>query len=157
MGCLHGFGGTTWLDRSASPPSARRPSCALSAWASRASVAARAAGCSKDTIRRRLQRKPAFLARVEEAEGQAQQMLLNLVLGAAAKKLPNTWQAAAWMLERRWPDLYGQRNRIEISLDVRREAKRIADELGISVEEVLAEADAILAQGHAGGEEGDTF
>ena len=32
-----------------------------------------------------------------------------------ASRLPENWKAAAWMLERLWPDEYGRSNRIELT------------------------------------------
>ena len=114
-------------------------------------VAAEAVGVSKDAIRRWTERSPRFADEVAQAEAQAQSLLLGLVLDAAAKRLPNTWQAAAWVLERRWPDAYGQRQRVEISMDIREEAERIAKELGLDASDVLAEAEGILASSRTGG------
>jgi len=108
-------------------------------------VAAEAAGVSKDTLRNWAQRSPKFAAQLTQAEAQAQSVLVGIVLAAAAKMLPNTWQAAAWLLERRWPELYGQRARVEISVDVRAEARRIAALSGFDEAAILAEAEAILA------------
>ncbi len=47
----------------------------------------------------------AFLGRVRQAEAEAAMRHLDLI-EKAAKKL--NWQAAAWMLERRHPDLFGK-------------------------------------------------
>ncbi len=108
-------------------------------------VAAQAAGVGKDAIRRWALVDRRFALALEEAEGTAQAMLMRLVLQAAAKGLPNTWQAAAWMLERRWPDQYGQKSKLDVSLDVHDEARRIAEEMGLDPIDVIAEAEGILA------------
>lgn len=52
------------------------------------------------------------------------------------------WQADAWVLERRYPDDFGKRDRLEIN--IRSEAERIAKERGLDVDEVQAEADRII-------------
>lgn len=46
----------------------------------------------------------AFLARLERADGEAAKGAMALVLAAAAD--PKHWTAAAWMLERRHPELF---------------------------------------------------
>lgn len=113
------------------------------------SVAAAEAGVTKDSLRRWMEKHPWIAERVEMAEGVAQARLLTIIRDAA--RLPQNWTAAAWLLERRWPDAYGQRQRVEIALDVREEAKRIAEELGLDEREVLAEAEAIIAKARQGG------
>lgn len=47
------------------------------------------------------------------------------------------WTSAAWYLERKYPDLWGRRERVDRS--VRAEAEKVAKELGVSTEEFLAE------------------
>lgn len=54
-----------------------------------------------------------FVQELKEAEGTAQRALLARIQKAAQS--PKTWQAAAWILERRHPDLYGQKVRTEVS------------------------------------------
>jgi len=112
-------------------------------------VAGQAAGVSKDSIRRWMERSATFRADTEQAEAESQSMLVGIVLAAAAKKLPNTWQAAAWLLERRWPEVYGQRSKVDISLDIAEAAREVAEEFGASQEAVIAEAEAILRR-HGG-------
>jgi len=53
------------------------------------------------------------------------------------------WQADAWLLERKYPDDFGRKDRITME-HVRREAERIAKEQGLDVEEVMAEAEAVV-------------
>lgn len=85
----------------------------------------------------------AFLDGVEKAEASALVLYVKIVKRAA----PKSWQAAAWMLERRWPDTFGRKDRVSIEAFKRTEAERIARELGLDPDEVLAAADAILASG----------
>lgn len=54
------------------------------------------------------------------------------------------WTADAWHLERRWPDRWGRRDRVDPRLTIERVAQEIAEELGMTAEEVLAEAEAYL-------------
>ncbi len=107
-------------------------------------VAGRLAGISHDTFARWYQARADFRDGVDAAEAEAQVLLLDTVRAAATKPGSNSWIAAAWILERRWPETFGRKERLDIAIDVRKEAEKIADELGISVEQVLAEADAIL-------------
>lgn len=79
-----------------------------------------------------------FAAMIELAQGKAQVGWLAKIEKAATD---GNWQAAAWKLERRYPDEYGRRDRLDININ--REAQRVANELGISVEDVLAEAQRI--------------
>jgi len=48
----------------------------------------------------------AFLEDVEKAEATHAQACMAVVINAARQ---NTWQAAAWALERRWPEQFGRR------------------------------------------------
>ncbi len=52
------------------------------------------------------------------------------------------WQAAAWWLERRRREDYGLR--VGVSVNVRDRAKAIADEMGLDVDELIAEAERIV-------------
>lgn len=52
-----------------------------------------------------------FLQAVKTAESEAEQRLLARIEQAAEQQ----WQAAAWILERRWPDRWGARQRHEVA------------------------------------------
>lgn len=65
-----------------------------------------------------------------------------MVINQAARTDPR-W--AAWMLERRHPDGYMPSQRIDMSVSIRERAEKIAEQTGLSVDEVLAEADRIVA------------
>jgi hypothetical protein len=77
----------------------------------RAGQAARALGLSRSTVRawcrqgRRARRGKfrAFLTALEKAEAECAARRLERIRAAADK---GTWQAAAWMLERRWPEAW---------------------------------------------------
>ena len=60
---------------------------------------------------------------------------------------PKTWTAAAWWLERRKNSDYARRDKVEMTVDLRREAERLAAEQGLDPSEVLAEAEAIMRGG----------
>ena len=57
-----------------------------------------------------------------------------------------SWQAAAWWLERRRYDDFAQRSKVEMTIDLKEEAKRIAEKDGLDPAEVMAEAERIMAR-----------
>lgn len=69
------------------------------------------AGISERTFRSWMEAYPPFLQSVKEAEGAAAVGWLAKIEKAASD---GNWQAAAWKLERRYPQMYG-RNVTEIS------------------------------------------
>lgn len=83
-----------------------------------------------------------FLDAVEKAEAEAVVLYTKTI--HAARDV--NWQAAAWWLERRHPDLYGRRDRISIEALKRSEVEATARELGLDPDEVLAQVDALLAR-----------
>lgn len=82
-----------------------------------------------------------FSGAVIKAEADAELRFLGQVAKAAAG---NNWQAAAWWLERRQHMDFGRRDRVDMQIDVRKEAERIAAEAGLDVDAILAEAQAIV-------------
>ncbi len=62
------------------------------------------AGVGKSAFYQWMQDKPGFEAMVRQAEGEAAVSWLTVIEQAAAKN----WQAAAWKLERRYPEMYGR-------------------------------------------------
>ena len=98
------------------------------------------AGIDRHTFAAWCQRYPPFLAAVETAEALARQRFVGQVALAAR----TSWQAAAWVLERRDPENWGRRERLEVAVEARREAERLAGELdGVSAEDLVAAADRI--------------
>jgi len=100
-----------------------------------------AVGVSYNTFLEWTKRFPEFRESVERAEAQARQRFVGQIAVAAQ----TTWQAAAWYLERRIPEYWGRRDRLDVTMDFHKEAERIAEESGLPLDEVLAEAEAILA------------
>ena len=45
-----------------------------------------------------------------------------------------------WFLERAYPDRWGRRERVDMHVSIERAAQKVAAELGLTVEAVLAEA-----------------
>ena len=63
------------------------------------------------------------------------------------RKSAPEWQADAWHLERTRPEVYGRRDRLDVQMTlIRQAAATIAAEMGITVDEVLAEAQALLTE-----------
>jgi len=104
-------------------------------------IAAAAAGVHERTLQRALARgrdgDPRYAALVEamaQAEAESATTALQVVRAAA---LGGQWQAAAWLLERRWPDDYGRRDRQDVrvsgTIDVGRAEERLAELVGAAV------------------------
>jgi transposase len=66
-------------------------------------VAARAAGISPTTLYKELRENPQFAQAIKEAQASGEEALVDIIKGHAFE----TWQAAAWLLERRYPERYG--------------------------------------------------
>jgi hypothetical protein len=69
-------------------------------------MAAAAAGVSEDTLSRWRKTRPDLQAEINQAEAQGAVKALEQIRAAAQG---GAWQAAAWMLERRYPNEYGRR------------------------------------------------
>jgi hypothetical protein len=98
----------------------------------------RAADASPDTALGRLR------DRLIQAEGRAAIGLLAKIEKAATD---GNWQAAAWKLERRYPDQYGRKLQADLMLNIKALAGKVASELGLDVEVLMAEARALLTEG----------
>jgi len=93
----------------------RREICAILAVGCSRTVAARYVGCHVVTIRRRIQKDPDFAAAIVQAESKHEILNLGHINKAAADA--RNWRAAAWVLERAYPDKYGKRRAGAITLD----------------------------------------
>lgn len=59
---------------------------------------------------------------------------------------PPDWQADAWHLERTRTAEWGRKERVDMRLTIEQTAQRVAAEMGLTAEEVLAEAQALLQE-----------
>ena len=85
---------------------------------------------------------PMFSEAVEKAESRAEARYTAIVMRAAEE--PKNWTAAAWWLERRKHLDYGRKDRVDLSIDVRKEAERVAIEKGLDPDAIMARVDEIL-------------
>ena len=67
--------------------------------------AAEAHGVTASTMRNHKARNPTFATRIKEAESGAERGFLGLIIGHTEIQ----WTAAAWILERRWPERWAKR------------------------------------------------
>jgi hypothetical protein len=74
-------------------------------------IAARAAGINPDTFYEWMKTRPDFSDAVKKAQAEGECRNVTIIAQAAQKQ----WQAAAWNLERKYPERWGQRQKIEHS------------------------------------------
>jgi hypothetical protein len=115
-------------------------------------LAAQFAGVSEKTFerwRRRADdaRPGTALARLRErlaaAEGRAAVGWLAHIEQAARD---GDWRAAAWKLSHRYPEYYGNKVQADVSVRIRAMAEEVAEEIGVSVDDLMAEAHAFLRE-----------
>jgi len=102
-------------------------------------LSADAAGIDRDTAYRRRQRDPEFARLWAQAE---QDGIDVLEAQARARALSQSDTLLIFLLKAHRPEVY--RERVDIRLDMKIEAQRIARDLGVSVEGLYAEAERIL-------------
>lgn len=103
-------------------------------------AAAAYAGINSDTLYEWMKRYPTFSVVVEKAEADAE---VRHVANVAKAAMDGTWTASAWWLERRRHQDWGKVDRVEIT--IRQQAERLAQELGLDPDELIAEAERIVA------------
>ena len=110
--------------------------------------AAAAAGVHRSTYYRWLERgKEAssgkyrdFFEAVERANGEAEVSMVAIIRKAAIDK----WLAAAWLLERRFPQRWARRYLVDVEQFLPREAEKLAREQGKDPTALLAKAKELL-------------
>ncbi len=97
-------------------------------------------GISYDTFRAWTLRFPEFLHAVEKAEALARQRFVGQIALAAKN---GSWQAAAWNLERRDHENWGRRDRVDVSMEIRKEIERLTSDPA-EIEAAVAEAERLV-------------
>ena len=62
----------------------------------------------------------------------------------STRRTPPDWQTDAWHLERSRPETWGRQQRVAVRLTMDAAAKKVAEELGLTLAHVLAEAELLL-------------
>lgn len=81
-----------------------------------------------------------FYVALKRAEAEAEARMVARIETAAVE----TWQAAAWYLERKYADRWGRRERVDVRHSLEDEARRWARENGLDEQDALAEVEALL-------------
>jgi hypothetical protein len=92
-------------------------------------MAAKYVGCSPQTIRREAARDPKFAKKLRQAKGNVELGLIRNIRNAANKE--QYWRAAAWALERFFPEKYARRGPDVIT------AEQLAQLLGQLAEQIV--------------------
>ena len=98
------------------------------------------AGISYETFRLWTLRFVEFLAAVEKAEALARQRFVGQIALAAKN---GNWQAAAWNLERRDHENWGRRDRVDVTMEIRKEIERLTSDPA-EIEAAVAEAERLV-------------
>jgi hypothetical protein len=101
-----------------------------------------AAGVNPSTLRDWRRADPALSARVEKAEAEARQKMVGVVVKAATD---GTWTAAMTFLERRDPEHWARRERIDVLMDIRKAIEQLSDDPA-EVEAAVAEAQRLVGR-----------
>jgi hypothetical protein len=103
--------------------------CAILSMGATRSMAAQYAGCHHATLRAEIRRDPDFSRRVIHSELKLESVCLRNIREAASD--PKQWRAAAWALERVYPNRYARRKASTITTDQ-------ANELVAEFNEIIA-------------------
>jgi hypothetical protein len=103
-------------------------------------AAAAYAGFHHATLYRMIEADATLATAIEKAEGEAEAAYTK----AVADAVPKNWAAAAWWLERRKHMDYARRDRVDVTMDIRKEVEKLAGDLGLDSDAVMAEVEEIL-------------
>src|SRR5579859_7025862 len=110
-------------------------------------VAAAAAGVGSTTVytwKARGQRESTGRYREFWEALRAREAQVQLSLAATVRQaMPTDWRAAAWMLERRWPNDWGRHDKVTL---IRAEVDRLARALDLDADEIIAEAERLTRE-----------
>ena len=101
-----------------------------------------AAGVNPSTLRDWCHQDPALSASVEKAEAEARQRMVGVVAKAA---VAGNWTAAMTFLERRDPDHWGRRDRVDVMMDIRKAVEGLTSDPD-EIEAAVAEAQRLVAR-----------
>lgn len=87
--------------------------------------------------------KPEFSDAIKKAEATGALKWLARIEQAASD---GSWQAAAWKLERRFPEEFGRRIEQSVTVNTREVAMQMAAQIGVEPEELLVAAEALLRE-----------
>jgi len=111
--------------------------------------AAADAGMHRQTLWDWTQDAPELVVLMENAERFAQMDMLRGIRRAGNA----TWQALAWMLERRWPQEFARREKTDITIETKRYVTELAEKHGLDEGEIMARVGEILAAGQTAKDE----
>ena len=104
-------------------------------------LACQLAGISDETFARWQARYVDFVEAIKKADAECVAIRLSRISQAGKA---GTWQADAWVLERRYANEFGNRTRLDVN--IRQEAERLAEQVGVSADELLAEAQRMMKE-----------
>jgi len=99
------------------------------------------AGISRMTLWEWKRDVPALALLMEQAETFAEQSLVDDIRTAGR----TTWQASAFLLERRWAKRWARRDKTDVTIETKRYAKQLADKYGLDEAEIIARAEELVA------------
>lgn len=104
--------------------------------------AAALVGVHETTVSYHMERDPDFAAAIARAERVMEASMLGLIQVHSV----TDWRAAAWLLERRFRDLYGQRAELAVHFDIEVAVAKVAKETGLDAATLLAAAEDIVRE-----------
>ncbi|MHB1033661.1 MAG: hypothetical protein ACYC35_26565 [Pirellulales bacterium] len=108
----------------------QRELCAMVTLGCSRNAAAKYVGCTAATVRNTLVRDEAFAARMRTAEFNSEAIPLKAIMNAGNK----SWRAAAWLLERLYPEQYARRSAYSVT---REETSTLLAQIGECLGETL--------------------